>query len=55
MFRLAISRGYVLRFRRLLRSSTTMVEMGDPGEREAAFKRFQNAVFNGANVSLEWL
>jgi hypothetical protein len=55
MFRLAISRGYVLRFRRLLRSSTTMIEMGDFGEREAAFKRFQNAVFNGANVSLEWL
>jgi hypothetical protein len=55
MLRLAMSRGYALRFHRLLRTSTTKVDDHDPCLREASFNGFLNAVFQQANVTIEWL
>jgi hypothetical protein len=54
MLRLALSRGYVLRFRRGTRTSATSIEMGDPEGKEAAFNGFLNGVYHEAKVSLEW-
>jgi hypothetical protein len=55
LLRLAMSRGYALHFHRLLRTSTTKVDAHDPSLREGSFNCFLNAVFQQANVTLEWL
>jgi hypothetical protein len=55
LLRLAMSRGYALHVHRLLRTSTTKVDDHDPSLREGSFNCFLNAVFQQANVTLEWL